>query len=336
VQTDKSIPLTISNQGKIHIKGFNTAGSHASDVEGVAHFDSSGIHVQQDGDSLVNDQNSMHLVSTRRRADTGITLRSHQRDFDRKTNWQKVNEAVQDNQGTKETRISSGVWKMPSISDFLLKIWKKIRFPFKRTIDAVDEINSITSFAIVTFTSRQAAVAARHCLSDGRGMGRWTAVQDIPVPPLADAAICDICDCRGCCKPVTLTIHPKQQLIRHYAALGMLACIFVFYTIPLTFAGALVAPEKLENLFPGIEEAANDNILLNNILSGILPAIFYSIFFALCPIMFKTLSNFGSNAVSVNQAEFIALQVRNYLTPYSFFLINSHTLSFFSTIGGSC
>lgn len=43
------------------------------------------------------------------------------------------------------------------------------------------------SYAVVTFTSRQAALAARQCLADGCGLDRWREIDYIPIPPLADA-----------------------------------------------------------------------------------------------------------------------------------------------------
>lgn len=66
------------------------------------------------------------------------------------------------------------------------------------------------SYAVVTFTSRQAAIAARQCLSDGSGLDGWREVDRIPIPPLADAVPWNIFDCRGCCRPVTLTL-PSQE-----------------------------------------------------------------------------------------------------------------------------
>ena len=35
--------------------------------------------------------------------------------------------------------------------------------------------------------SRQAAVAARQCVADGRGIKHWNEYREIPTPPLADA-----------------------------------------------------------------------------------------------------------------------------------------------------
>jgi hypothetical protein len=56
------------------------------------------------------------------------------------------------------------------------------------------------TYAVITFTSRQAAIAARQCLADGGGVDRWIEIEELPVAPLADAPPCDIMFCRGCCK----------------------------------------------------------------------------------------------------------------------------------------
>jgi hypothetical protein len=50
--------------------------------------------------------------------------------------------------------------------------------------DKVIAILDHPTFAVVTFTSRQAAIAARQCLADGKGVDRWMHVDDIPVAPL--------------------------------------------------------------------------------------------------------------------------------------------------------
>ena len=38
-----------------------------------------------------------------------------------------------------------------------------------------------STYAVVTFSSRQAAVAARHCVADGRGVERWLSLETVPV-----------------------------------------------------------------------------------------------------------------------------------------------------------
>jgi Calcium-dependent channel, 7TM region, putative phosphate len=172
----------------------------------------------------------------------------------------------------------------------------------------IDSLARESTYAIVTFTSRQAACAARQCLADGRGLDRWVAYEDIPIPPLADAAPFALCPCRGCCRPVTISLNDKQKLLRYYFSLLLLGSIYVFYTIPLTLAVSLIDPSNLDQLFPGYADWVHDHLLFRNIFSGILPALIWTTFFALCPVMFKTIANFGSNAHSVYKAEFKAMQ----------------------------
>ena len=54
------------------------------------------------------------------------------------------------------------------------------------------------SYCVVTFTCRQAAVAARQCLADGKGLHAWEQVSNIPMNPLADAPPLTPFFCRGC------------------------------------------------------------------------------------------------------------------------------------------
>jgi hypothetical protein len=91
----------------------------------------------------------------------------------------------------------------------------------------------------------------------------------------------------------------------------MLAAIFVFYTVPLTLIANLAAPENMKKVIPVLAELANVNPFLDRLLQGFVPALLNSLFFSLCPVMFKAIANFGSNAISVNQAEYNALQVRS-------------------------
>lgn len=116
----------------------------------------------------------------------------------------------------------SGEWKCPRISSICKRIGRIRRntlYSTKRVTktagDAMD-LSRESTFAIVTFTSRQAAVAARHCLADGRGTNRWATEDELPIPPLADAAACHMCMCRNCCRPVTLTIDNRQKNWRQY------------------------------------------------------------------------------------------------------------------------
>lgn len=198
-----------------------------------------------------------------------------------------------------QKHLDSGAWKMPKPIG-IKKLFDDWRKAAANTTDrVVDTLARESSYAVVTFTSRQAAVAARHCLADGRGFGRWIAADNIPVPPLADAAPFSICPCRGCCRPVTLNINDRQKTARRYLTILILVAFYIFYTIPLTFATGLVDPEKWADIF-GKEWSPSE--FYTKYLSGILPALLLTGFFALCPLIFKTLANFGSNALSVQIA----------------------------------
>ena len=63
------------------------------------------------------------------------------------------------------------------------------------------------TFVVITFTSRHAAAAARSVTKD---------LQDIPIPPLADAASCKLLPFRYFCRPVTVTVNNLQKACRLY------------------------------------------------------------------------------------------------------------------------
>ena len=274
--------------------------------------------------SRLNTGASMHSASSsRRRTYSGTQEPSVQ--------WAAVERIISDdttirdresrNQGERyaiggKHKPTTGVWKMPTFSSLLRGVWDVIAGVFvsmcqyakQKTNAAVDDLARESTCAVVTFTSRQAAVAARHCIADGRGQSRWLTVEEVPVPPLADAAACDFITCRGCCRPVSLSIPKKQQMLRKYFSLLLLACIYIFYTFPISAAAAFADPSKLYEIWPELEEIVNNSVLFKQILSGIVPALLFTLFFALCPVMFKSIANFGSNATSVAVAEKAALR----------------------------
>ena len=79
------------------------------------------------------------------------------------------------------------------------------------------------------------------------------------------------------------------------------------YQIPLTSAAAYANSENLSSLFPGLR-AFKDGFLTADLLSALVGALIWALFFAVAPLMFKTISNFGSNATSSVAAEFWALK----------------------------
>jgi len=57
-----------------------------------------------------------------------------------------------------------------------------------------------------------------------------------------------------------------------------------------------------------LEEFVEQKTFFRKIAAGIVQALLFILLFALCPVIFKAIANFGSNAVSVNQAEYRALK----------------------------
>jgi len=131
-------------------------------------------------------------------------------------------------QGSKEPTpkaFDNGVWDpitvVESTKDNILSIPKRLcngiaSFAKKKSGRISDRYQSNSTYAVVTFTNRQAALAARHLVADGRGANRWIAVEELPVPPLADSASCDLITCRGCCRPLSLSVSNNEKMIRKW------------------------------------------------------------------------------------------------------------------------
>jgi hypothetical protein len=88
----------------------------------------------------------------------------------------------------------------------------------------------------------------------------------------------------------------------------LLFTIYVFYTIPLQAATSLLDPESLEKAFPGYAQWLEDEPWFDTVISGLLSGLIFTLFFAVCPVMFKFIANFGSNATSQFDAEYTAMQ----------------------------
>ena len=163
-----------------------------------------------------------------RHRDVGGDHEETEHDFDVEDKWTRVTAIIQEGSRdkhahyvTKERMISSGRWTVPTFKGIMFAIrknssalWASFKLRMKPP-ELVDDLVRSSSYAVVTFTSRQAAVAARHCLADSRGHDRWVAVGEIPSPPLADASVCHMSSFRGCVRPVTLSISEKQKILRH-------------------------------------------------------------------------------------------------------------------------
>ncbi|KAG7359065.1 protein of unknown function DUF221-domain containing protein [Nitzschia inconspicua] len=183
------------------------------------------------------------------------------------------------------------------------------------------------SFAIVTFTSRQAAIAARQCLADGKGIDRWDQVDAIPIPPLADAPPCDIFFCRGCCRPVTLTINPKERKAREIFVWTFYFFFCCLYAIPLALTSAVLNPDYLAAAFPDSPALHNPNGIFYRLLAGISSGMLYSLFFSVLPQIFKYLAFMLGSASTVAKGEDNALRFYWY-----FMLVTAFTGSTLATM----
>lgn len=130
--------------------------------------------------------------------------------------------------------LDDGVWEIPTeflgyVKHILLRFFTGIVNWFIELRDVNKDWESKSAFAVVTFTSRQAALAARHCLTDGRGQNQWITYESLPLPPLADKAPCDIITCRNCCRPVTVTLGKNDVLARSCLSGTLLFLIYCFY-----------------------------------------------------------------------------------------------------------
>ena len=302
-------------------------------AEGRFLFNNSQSTVKEDAEllSLSELDNNRSPPSTqpvlRQRTNTIQSLLSSDGDASKASNqWDQVNSILRKNTEYDDHRggsprnvqeIETGIWVKPTIKAFMAGVKYHILSTLKavgkwtkgKTDKATSTLARDSTYAVVTFSSRQAAVAARHCLADGRGVQKWLSLETLPVAPLADAAPCDIITCRGCCRPVTLNLNQNQLMIRRYIALSSLAFIYVFYTIPITLAQSLVSPQKLQETVPAFYDWVNSTEWLSaDIMSGLVSALLYTLFFALCPVMFKGIANSGSRATSVQEAERYALK----------------------------
>lgn len=195
--------------------------------------------------------------------------------------------------------LSSGQWYNP----FVKSEGSKRVIPDAIPSGVLSRIIKFESYSVVTFTSRQAAIAARQCLADGSGLEGWKEIDKIPIAPLADAVPWNIFDCRGCCKPVTVTLPREQKGYRKKILMVIMVAFTALWTYPYVKLLLNTTPDKLQqslSQFPFLAKNAN-------VLSLITKSLSMMLFFAVLPQFFKALSNFGSGATSIQEAERHAL-----------------------------
>eukprot|EP00751_Fragilariopsis_kerguelensis_P019662 CAMPEP_0170886452 /NCGR_PEP_ID=MMETSP0734-20130129/36748_1 /TAXON_ID=186038 /ORGANISM="Fragilariopsis kerguelensis, Strain L26-C5" /LENGTH=1066 /DNA_ID=CAMNT_0011272587 /DNA_START=673 /DNA_END=3874 /DNA_ORIENTATION=+ len=243
--------------------------------------------------------------------------------------------------------LNSGRWYNPFVQSPSSKVSASRRVVGNVTPSGVlSRTVTSESYAVVTFTSRQASIATRQSLADGSGLDGWREVDQIPIPPLADAVPWNIFDCRGCCRPVTLTISREQKRHRYkmlvifvrdavpwnifdcrgccrpvtlsisreqkrhrYKILVFIMIVFtILWTYPFVALMTLTTPDKLAEYLPFLADYAS-------LLSSLVKPLLMTAFFSVLPQVFKALANFGSGATSVQEAE------RNALFYYWWFMV---------------
>lgn len=314
----------IMSSGNVSMSAINEAADDFS-VDGKTFLDDDDLGLTHPNDFLgpsenVADENLRIAFDFEEKAGLRQRQSQAQKRLSKSTNekWAKVVQVVKEtsrkqSKGNGKGSISSGRWTMPKFQNVYESFLYSLEHIFKpvsaalQTSDLVDDLASESHYAVVTFTSRQAAAAARHCLADSRGADRWDVLHDMPSPPLADAPVFSASGVRGCVRPVTISINETQKMIRHYLALCMLGAIYFFYTIPLTNAQQLLSPATLGRVIDDLDVWLQ-NSFLQYVFTGLIPALVWTAFFAICPPMFKMIANFGSNATSSALAEESALQ----------------------------
>jgi len=163
------------------------------------------------------------------------------------------------------------------------------------------------SYAVITFSSRQAAIAARQCLADGGANNSWQQIDDIPIPPLADAPPRNLLFFRGCCRPVTLTINYKEKKCRRWSVYIFLFFFCCFYTIPLAFISVVMNPRWLGQFFPNSKPLHDPDNILYRALAGPASGLATTLFMALLPQIFKFIAYYEGTSSSLEMAERKAL-----------------------------
>jgi len=173
----------------------------------------------------------------------------------------------------------------------------------KRGAKTVTRVLDHPSYCVVTFTSRQAAIAARQCLADGKGIQAWEQVESIPMHPIADAPPRNLFFCRGCCRPVTLTIPDNEKRTRSILTWVFYVLFCLIYTVPLTLTSQLLSPTKLASLFPDVEALQNSDSVFFKTLAGISTGYIYTLFFSVLPQIFKLFAFSEGSSSSKAKAE---------------------------------
>eukprot|EP00535_Pseudo-nitzschia_heimii_P006203 CAMPEP_0197187098 /NCGR_PEP_ID=MMETSP1423-20130617/15235_1 /TAXON_ID=476441 /ORGANISM="Pseudo-nitzschia heimii, Strain UNC1101" /LENGTH=1014 /DNA_ID=CAMNT_0042638587 /DNA_START=252 /DNA_END=3293 /DNA_ORIENTATION=+ len=155
------------------------------------------------------------------------------------------------------------------------------------------------SYAVVTFTSRHAAITARQCLADGRPTNNWQSVDDIPIYPLADAPPL-IWFPMGIMRPVTPTISYYSKRIRRWIAYSFVVLFTALYIVPINFINRyLWNTAAFKGILGDSTESYKYFLSIRPTLSGLTQ----SLLFCICPFIFSCVANKDGTASSMAKAE---------------------------------
>jgi hypothetical protein len=176
------------------------------------------------------DEGQIDLESSSTPAENSVIRRHRSSNCGMERQWQLATQIAEGNRhkqnrrtSSKQRRLSSGKWHFGRLRTYVLRksqasihrTSRLLKCAASKSGNIVSSVVQNSTYAVVTFTSRQAAIAARQCVADGSGVDRWVNVEDIPVPPLADAPAWNILACRGFCRPVTLSMNGNQKRCRN-------------------------------------------------------------------------------------------------------------------------
>ena len=105
------------------------------------------------------------------------------------------------------------------------------------------------------------------------------------------------------CRTVDILLVEVLRAIETYS--------FDLFCLPFPNRAAkkVVEPSSLQKTMPGLYNWFQQTKYLSaDIMSGLVSALLYTTFFALCPVIFKMIANSGSQSTSVQEAEKYALQ----------------------------
>ena len=88
------------------------------------------------------------------------------------------------------------------------------------------------------------------------------------------------------------------------SSMALLGFFYVFYTVPLTLASQFVDPAALSRIVPAATEISEEKgVEITLLLSGLITALIWSGFFALCPTIFTVRRSYSRLSFQIESGE---------------------------------